>query len=485
MVIAVQAESSTRPAHARVDPILVALGVAAGALAAVLGGRGALPEIAGIVMTGFALPAILLFLFRPHVVLAAYLFALPLVVPFPTGLGLNAGEAVTIGVLTFGTMSLWDGRGRIPGSMRALAPVMWPLGGLVLVSLISLLVNGLTGPGDFVSALFKVVAFGYAAFLVHLHANTAERAKALLRALVAGGVCVAVYSIAAYLLGWSYSDEYDWNRPMGTLENWNLLGSYMALMSMPTLGLAATSRSVPARLTYGAGFVLQITAMLLSLTLGSVLGLLVGGGAVALFLMRRGWRRVLPAVMLAAIPVAIVVATNPVLRDKIVNVDERVLDRLRTYAVGVAMFRDKAWFGFGTEQRVLEELRFGESDYGLTAFGESSSMAHNSFIQIGVEKGIFGAAVFTVLIGGVLVLLLRHRRAFERSRLSALYYASMAGAFAFLVQNLTNVLVLHARLGVLFLALVVILERMGAGLAGEGRDVVRRVGVAPGPAAGR
>lgn len=452
--------AAARPRNGDRLSSLLLIATVAGALVTVLSPLGAVRQLALVLAIGLGVPALLLFLIRPHTALATYLLLLPLVMPWPIAAGLNAGEVLTLAILILGALGLWESRDRVPAALAALSSILWPLAGLAVVSLLSLLANGILALEDIASALFKMVAFAIVAILVHVHASALPRARTLLHGLLAGGAAVALYAVVAYAMGWSYTEEFDWNRSTGTFENWNQLGGFMALLAPATLGLAATSRRWSMRALLGGIFVLEIVALLLSLTLGSMLGLVLGGIFTLMFVVRIGWRRILPTLSLALMGFLVVFAVNPLLRDKIMRFDERVMDRLMTYAVGVQMFRDKFWLGFGSEQQLVDALTFGEADYGITIFGESSMVPHNSFLKIGVEKGILGVVLFTLLIVGVGRILLRHRRAFAESSWAPLYAGVVAGVVAFLVQNMTNDLILHARIGIIFFALIAIMDQL-------------------------
>ena len=430
-----------------------------GGIIAWLAPLGALQQGALVVGAGLALPALLLFLARPYVALAAYLLVLPLLVEVPVAAGLNAGEALTLFIMVLGALTLWGVRYRLGASIHRLRPILVPLAVLTAVSLISLMVNGIFRFEEIGSALFKIMAFALVPLLVHVHVRDAAQAKLVLGGLVLGGGAVAVYTLLSYLMGWSYSAEYNWNRPVGTFEHWNLLGGFMALVSLPTLGFAASSRGVR-RLALAVLFGLEIMVLLVSLTLGSMAGVIIGSALVLVFLTKPRWSRLLPILLLAGIATTAAFATDPLLREKVTRIDERLDDRLRTYATGVMMFADKFWWGFGSEQVIADEILVGEADYGLTIFGPSTVIPHNAFLKISVEKGVFGLLAFSLLILGALRVMFRERKLFAGSRVALLYYGLVAGLLAFLVQNMTNDLLLHARLGIIFFSLVAIVDRL-------------------------
>jgi O-antigen ligase len=425
-------------------------------------------QVAVVAAMALGLPATLLFIARPRAVLKVYLFALPLAAGGALVAGFNAGELLTLGMVGLGAVTLWSHGDRLPEALGALAPILWPLVGLAGVSLASMLVNEIYSIEGVAAALFKTLAFGLVAVLVYVYADTLAGARSLLVAVLLGGVAVAVYSIVAYLLGWSYSATYDYNRAMGTFSTWNHLGGFMALVSVPTMALASTTRRFGSRPLWLLAFLAQLVALLLSLTLGSIVAIAVAGVLAGVLIFRMDWRRLVGPALVGLAGFAVVLATNPLLREKLARIDERVVDRLRTYEVGLSMFRDQFWFGFGSPERVEWVLHM-TNRYGLTSFGNTRVVPHNSLLLMGVEKGVFGLVFFALLVGGSVWLLLRCRRAFEGTRLSLLYQGLLVGALAFLVQSMTNNLIVHARLGILYFSLVAITVRLASHAEAEAR----------------
>ena len=450
-------------------PLPTAARVGALALLALLAGWGvvALESLGpmlhrvSVVALAVSVPMLLLFLARPLRGLQLYLVLLPLVASGGVVAGLNLGELLTVAVVALGTASAWSLRDRIPAALSDLGPVLWPLAALGVVSIVSLVANGLTGPTHILSALFKIVGFAVVAFLVYLHADSGRAAKALLLAILVGALAEALYSIGEFALGLSYYESYGYNRASGTFSTWNHLGGFMALTSVPTLGFALYSKRPAVRWALIGAFVAEIVALLLSLTLGSVLGLIVGGLVAGTFIFRIPLRRIAMGVLAFGLVFGAVYAANPLLQDKVGRVEERVVDRLITYSVGVRMLGDRAWVGFGSQARVAETF-LGSSEYAMTRWGESSVIPHASVLSIGVEKGIFGVVFFLLLLVGVVRVLLKQRKRFAGSRETLLFQGAVVGLVAFMVQDMTNNLLLHARLGMIFFALLAVLTALGA-----------------------
>lgn len=455
-----------RPARVEHDPGGVlrvgawVLGVlASAALVVYLGALGADGQRAAVLALAIGLPALVVFLARPLLGLGLYLILLPLVYTGELVLGLNGGEILTLGVLLLGGLtvarsqrSAWDG-------ITTLSPILLPVSALALVSVASLLANGVDSPADILSSFFKILAFGLVPLLVYMHAGTERTARRLLIALLLGGLLEALYSVGAFTLGLNYYAQYGYHRATGTFYTFNYLGAFMALVSMPTLAFALGERG-RLRWVFLATFVLEVVALLLSLTLGSILALVVAGAVAGVFLLQLPVRRMAAATLSFVVVFGMVLALNPFLQDKITRVGERVLDRVITYSVGVSMLSDRFWFGFGSQSRVIDAL-YASMEYQITPFGMSSVVAHASILTVGVEKGIFGVVAFVMVVAGSIWVLIRHRRILTDSRFSLIYQGLLVGSLAFLVQDMTNNLLLHGRLGILFFSAVALVAAYG------------------------
>jgi O-antigen ligase len=83
---------------------------------------------------------------------------------------------------------------------------------------------------------------------------------------------------------------------------------------------------------------------------------------------------------------------------------------------------------------------------------------HNAFIAIGVEKGVFGAVLLAILVINAMRALLHPSREYGQFRLW--HYGLLLGALAFLIQNMSNLLILDLRLGVVWLAVLALDVRL-------------------------
>jgi O-antigen ligase len=302
---------------------------------------------------------------------------------------------------------------------------------------------------------------------VYLHADTERHARQLLVAVLVGAAAEAAYSLGAFALGLDYYSTYGYNRASGTFSTWNHLGGFMALTSIPTLAYALYARRPVVRWLLLLAFAAEIVTLLLTLTLGSILGLAVGGFFAAVFMFRIPLQRIAAGVAVSGIAFLAAFLFNPLLQEKLGRIGERVVDRLITYTVGVSMLEDRFWFGFGSQARVVEALFLPLRGYTLTPFGESGVVPHASVLSMGVEKGIFGAVFFLLIIVGAIRVLLRQRARYSGTSQNLLFQGMVVGLLAFIVQDLTNNLLLHARLGILFFSLLAVAAALGRHLLAE------------------
>ncbi|MEA2486193.1 MAG: O-Antigen ligase [Actinomycetota bacterium] len=403
--------------------------------------------LAATVLLGSA--AVVLFVWRPSVVVNGYVLAIPLLVSASNASAVNPGIAATLAVVLLGLPGLLLRADRIPKEIRSLA---WPLAGLGLLGAISSIANGATSLGDLSNGSFKYFSFAAVLFLIFVHNNSEEKAAQLMKSLIGAAIIVALYSIFAYASGRSFYAQYGYSRASGTFENWNELGGYMALLVFPTglVGLSSKARWVR-RLSVGA-CALESIALLLSLTLGSVLAVLISCAFGLCIFFRRRLALVLLTLGLAAFVLLLVWHFVPALGQKFSATNSRVEDRFATYSVGLDAMRAHLWLGVGSEAQVLESVVSTPSQQPV------SVVPHNSFIAIGVEKGIFGTILLALLVINAVRVLLHPGSDYGRFRLW--HYGILLGVTAFLIQNMSNLLVLHSRLGVVWLAMLALDVRL-------------------------
>jgi O-antigen ligase len=383
---------------------------------------------------------------RPDVVLVGFVFAVPLMKnTSATGLA-NPDRVGTMAILACGFFSILE-RPRLSQQMRLITR------GLVVVAatgLLAAMANHATAMNNVAKLLFKPLSWGAIIWLVALHLNGEEKALRLLRTMIYSAGAVAAVAIWQKLTGTMVASYYERvPRATGTFETWNELGGYMALMILPTIAYAIECRRRVFLLIAGA----EIVALLLSQTLGAMIAIVVSG----VFLLPR--RRISLGTRLALVCVPILGAlvlsvAAPGALAKVNQAGSRTQDRLATYVAGWHVARHHLMFGLGSVQADQMQLETGA---GSTRFGYTTSVPHNAFLSTLVERGVIGALALLYVAWVAFRILL------AAGRTGRLVEAGlMLGGIAFLIQSNTNNLLNNERLGVLFLILVVVADRLVA-----------------------
>jgi O-antigen ligase len=396
------------------------------------------------VVTGIPM-GVALFYWRPSLIVNGYVFAIPLLMT-PAGSGaLNPSIVATAAVILLGLPGVLLRIDKIPKEVRSLS---WPLAALGVLGILSTAANSVTAVGDISNAVLKYFGFAVVVLLIYVQTDSEERASQLLGALTAAAILVAVYSIFSYMTGRNYYPQYGYNRASGTFQDWNVLGGYMALLIFPTVLAALSLPKKFVRRLLVIGSALELVAMLLSLTLGAIYATLAAGAIGMLAFFRKRLSTVVLTVLLCSSLLLVVWHFVPAVGAKFSATSERVNGRVATYSVGFEVFRAHPWWGVGSETQVLQSAISTPSQTPV------SQVPHNAFIAIGVEKGIFGVVLLLILVINSLRIFLHPARDYGPFRLQ--HYGLLLGVLAFLIQNISNLLILDLRLGIIWLAVLVL-----------------------------
>lgn len=411
-------------------------------------------DLAIVLVPGLALVPIVtvVYLTRPHVVLSLYLFALPLMVG-GSSTTINVGELATLFVLAVGVPTLVLERRRLD---RDVAHIGWLLGALGVLGFISLAVNSVLTPAGVVNGAFKYLSFAAILVLIYVRTDTEAKARAMARAIGVGGAVVGLFAIVEYFTGNSYYPEYGYSRAAGTFEHWNQLGGYIALVSFLMLSLALGARKGFLRFTGFVGYVGELLALLLTLTLGSVMGVAASLFYALVGIFKRSLAKALLGIFVGAVVLFALWQAVPQIGEKLSIADERVGDRLVTYERGIQLIRANVWWGVGSADEVYQAVLDTPQLGGIAA---TSAVPHNLFLSIALEKGIFGGVLLFLIVVRVFRLLWR-RKASVYGPHAVLHYGILLGILAFIVQDMSNLLILHSRLGVIFFAMVALDVRL-------------------------
>ncbi len=248
------------------------------------------------------------------------------------------------------------------------------------------------------------VAFILGYFLAALMLNSREWLTRATVSAVLSAVIVAVYGIADYYIGdavktssWLDSNMFGSisGRAVSTLDNPNMLGEYLILI-MPmafSLFVAYNARgrrflSVVAICSIGA-------CLVLTWSRGAWLGLLVAMCVYAVFATRKSllvfiigvfslpfW----PAILPQSVWTRIASVGN--------TADSSTMYRVNIWRGTVDMLKDHFFSGIGVGEGAWREIY---PSYALSAI-EAAPHSHNIYLQITVELGIVGLAVFLILM---------------------------------------------------------------------------------------
>jgi len=241
-----------------------------------------------------------LWLRRPELLIGGYIFALPLLERRELVSGFEPAELATAVVVAVGALSVVTRRrARVPARFQL---IFWTLVALAIVGAMAGLANDVLDREQVATSVFKPLSWVVVLYLVLLYFDSPRKLRGLLLAMILSGAAVAVIAVVQLATGNVPVSGDDVPRARGTFENYNDLGGFMALMAVPALTYALSTRRNSLKVLLLAAFVVQLAAVLLSGTLGSLLGLLVAG-----VLSLRIWK-VRPAAGLAMVAFALVAA---------------------------------------------------------------------------------------------------------------------------------------------------------------------------------
>lgn len=431
-----------------VAPAVAVAGLAAvaGLVVAAAGAEGGRLQLAIAAALALIGPLFALYALRPYAIIWGFIFLLPLLVSSNEATGLSPSVVASGAFLMLFIPDLVLHRVQISPAARK---IVWPLIGITILGLISALANSVTTLSDLSNSVFKYGTFAIVFVAVYAHTNTKEKAAALMRALLAGGIAVALYSIFMYVTGRSYLPEFGFSRAAGTFENWNELGGYMAMILLPTLTFAIARRKGWTKLFLIAMCLAELVALLLSQTLGSVLGLGVAGMVALFFYFRRLAGRLLIAFAVVSVVGIIVAQLVPAVGEHFDAAGSRVADRFETFTAGYAVLRAHPLLGVGTQTLLLNDVLSTAQANAIN----TSSVPHNAYLGIAAEKGIFGGLLLVILtLNAFRVMATRRNEFLDEFRLW--HVGIVLGSVAFITQNMSNLLLLHARLGAIWLVMV-------------------------------
>lgn len=384
-------------------------------------------------MIGVALPVALalaaVVLARPMLGACAALAAVPLEI---VGTQVSPMEAMLL--LTAGSVLLRVAFQRLHVEVDPLffvlaAAVMWMIAGYGIA------LDGFT--------VMRTVLMWTSAGVVALLVSNASRSQVqlVLWAIVVGAAMTAIIALAAgsTLEARAGATAVE-GRAQGSFTHPSQLAFFLVMALPPALVLAVRSQAALRLAASGAALVI-LTALILTLTRGAIIG---AGVSLAIMLVWLPFRRI-AAVVLVGLLVFAVANSDALSRsqqlalvgDRIATVVDRDAasvnnNRLRIWSTVPQIVGDHPVFGVGVGNFAEYSFR-----YGLSEGGEPFGHAHNVGLTVLAEQGIPGALLLLVALALMLRLAteaLRHRRHPD----FAYALAPIAGLGGLFVNSLTD-----------------------------------------------
>lgn len=243
------------------------------------------------------------------------------------------------------------------------------------------------------------LAFMAVYFVIINSINTKKLLNNLLICFVMSGLLVCLYGIAQYLFGWdtaqAWMDEEMFGeikmRIYSTLGNPNVLGEYILLVLPVAIGIMWTRKRAEAKIVYAGISALMFGALILTFSRGCWIGLMFAAAIFVTFAAGKLW-----GLALAALPVIPMVLPESII-NRFLSIGD-MKDSSTSYRVYIwmgtlAMMKDFWLSGIGMGQEAFNQVYPYYSYNGVVA-----PHSHNLFLQILVEAGVVGIAVFLLIM---------------------------------------------------------------------------------------
>ncbi len=275
-------------------------------------------------------------------------------------------------------------------------------------------------------------------FVVINTVKTEKMYKDLMTVFVLSATLVSIYGFCQYLFGWNvnqaWMDEEMFEdikmRIYSTLENPNVLGEYLLLAIPMSVGLMWTKKKWLSKIFYIGTTGILFLALILTFSRGCWIGLMVTAAAFVTFVSGKLWGLLLLAlpVLPFVIPESIIKRFTSVGNMEDTSTSYRVFIWMGTFA----LLKDYWFGGIGMGQEAFTKIYPFYSYNGIVA-----PHAHNTFLQLWVETGIWGLLVFVFIMfmyfkytAGIM------KQNKKGSEIHTLSVALSSGILGFLVQSM-------------------------------------------------
>ena len=314
------------------------------------------------------------------------------------------------------------------------------IGFFIILFIAVYLIAGITSFSMIKSLSIWAIYFVFMAmyFIIINSVNTEKLLRGILVCFVLSGLLVCLYGIAQYLFGWNtaqaWMDEDMFSdikmRIYSTLGNPNVLGEYILLSLPASIGLMWINKNPASKIVYAGISAIMFAALILTFSRGCWIGILFAAVIFITFAAGKLW-----GLGLIALPVLPMILPESII-NRFASIGD-MKDSSTSYRVYIwmgtlAMIRDFWVSGIGMGQEAFTQVYPFYSYNGIVA-----PHSHNLFLQILVESGIAGIAVFLLIIFFYLrKVMVGYQVGGKGDNLSTMMTAITAGICGFLVQGM-------------------------------------------------
>ncbi len=305
------------------------------------------------------------------------------------------------------------------------------------VLLVSCLFSFARGSSLKVWLMYAVFAGFY--FVIVNTVKTRDQAYALLKMFAISGALVALYGVMQYVFGWATADtwideemfESNVTRVYSTLANPNVLGEYLLLVIPVTAIFALKDRwRRVSKWAYIAMFLVTVLCLVLTQSRGCWIGFILAAALFVTFYEGKWWA-FFPFLLLLApmfLPASVIERFASVGNMKDSSTSYRVYIWLGT----IGLIKNFWLGGIGMGEDAFHHV-YPFFMYNAVVAPHS----HNTFLQMIVESGIGGLAVFIALsVVFFMKMHTLHTTGERKSRISTSALALSCGVAAFLAQSM-------------------------------------------------
>ena len=207
--------------------------------------------------------------------------------------------------------------------------------------------------------------------------------------------------------------------------------------------------------------------LFLCLVLSFSKGALIAGflGLLLLFSVKRKNKKslLLPIVIFLVVLLLFVFFSPTHLKQSLSPFSESVRDRIYMWKTGLNMIIDRPLLGQGLNTFMANYEKFTPQEGRV--YGSGISYAHNCFIQIAAEIGIFGLCAFLWMIGATIKDSVNIQRIIKDNFLSSVHLGFFCGVITFLIYSAFETTLYSFRLAILFwysLGVLMAISKIGA-----------------------